>query len=153
MTALLDKLSDLSVRVGDIEARAEAFWAEQQERREQKISAMQAEVLARDESLKVAIHSKPDEIALTWAAFRTSLRDKAVSVRSEIETQRDSVRLNRKARRADLLEFNASLAIEFAIVAIEEAELAVAEAIDARLKADAPSNKPTGVSDNSPKPN
>ena len=137
MTTLSNKLADLSVRVGDIEARAEAFKAEQQEKRDQKVEALKAEVLARQESLQAAVQSKGDEIASAWGTLNQSMRVKAASVRNEIQAKKDAVDASRAANRADRLEFNAGLAIDFALVAMEDAELAVAEAIDARLKAEA----------------
>ena len=137
MTRLSDKLADVSVQVGDREARAEAFKAEQQEKREQKLAAMKADVRAQQDKLQAAVQSKSDEIASAWAAFNHSMQDKAVSVRNEIEARLDVIDAGRAERHADRLEFNAALAIDFALVAMEDAELAVAEAVNARLHSDA----------------
>ncbi|MGV6802712.1 MAG: hypothetical protein ACWA49_00800 [Ruegeria sp.] len=137
MTKLSDKLADLSVQVGDIEARAEAFKAEQQEKREQKVAAMKADVRAQQIKLQAAVQSTSDEIASAWAAFNQSMQDKTVSVRNEIEARLAAIDAGRAEHHADRLEFNAALAIDFALVAMEDAELAVAEAINARLHSDA----------------
>ncbi|WP_299640258.1 hypothetical protein, partial [uncultured Ruegeria sp.] len=75
MTKLSYKLADLSTRVGDIEARAEAFKAEQQEKREQKVVAMKADVQAQQDKLQAAVRSNSDEIASAWAAFNQSMQD------------------------------------------------------------------------------
>ena len=136
MTRLSDKLNDLSVRVGDIEARIEAFQSEQQDKRDQKVAALKADVKARQDSLHSTIQSKADEISTAWEVFNQSMRKKAESVRNQIEAKKDAIDADRAARRADRLEYNAVLAIDFAIVAMEDAELAVAEAIDARLHAE-----------------
>ena len=137
MTTLSTKLNDLSVRVGDIEARAEAFKAEQQEKRDEKVAAMKADVQERQDKLQSAVQSKGDEISSAWGAFNQSMKARADSVRSKIEAKKDAADAGRANRRADRLEANALFALDFALVAMEDAELAVAEAIDARLYAEA----------------
>ncbi|MFA3920686.1 hypothetical protein [Ruegeria hyattellae] len=140
MTKLSDKLADLSVRVGDIEARADAFKSEQKEKRELKVATMKADVQAQQDKLQTVVQSKSDEIASAWAALNQSMRDKATSVRKEFEAKKDAIDATHAEHRADRLEFNAALAIDFALVAMEDAELAVAEAIDARIQADVMNN-------------
>lgn len=137
MTRLSEKLTDLSVRVGDIEARVEAFQSEQQDKRDQRVATLKAEVKARQDKLQSAVHAKADEISTAWGTFNQSMQQKAESVRNQIEAKKDAIDAGRAARRADRLEFNAALAIDFALVAMEDAELAVTEAIDARLHANA----------------
>ncbi len=135
MTSLSEKLNDLSVRVGDIEARAEAFTREQQAKRDEKVAKMRSEVAARQDNLQAAVQDKGDEIASAWTAFNQSMRDRADSVRGQIEAKKDAIDAARAKRRADRLEYNAILAIDFALIAMEEAELSVAEAFDARIYA------------------
>jgi len=136
MTKLSEKLADLSVRVGDIEARAEAFTQEQQAKRDQTVAEMRAEVAARQDSLQAAAQDKGDEIASAWNAFNQSMRTRAYSIRGQIEAKKDAIDAATAKRRADRLEYNAILAIDFALIAMEDAELAVAEAFDARIYAD-----------------
>ena len=54
-----------------------------------------------------------------------------------IEAKKDAIDAERAGDRADRLEFNAVHSVNFALLAIEDAELAVAEAIDARIRSDA----------------
>lgn len=136
MTKLSEKLADLSARVGDIEARAEAFRTEQTEKRDLKVAELQAEVAARQERLQTAVAAKGDEISSAWGNFNGAMRARAEAVRQQIAAKKDAADANRAERRAERLELNAALAIDFALVAMEDAELAVAEAIDARLLAD-----------------
>lgn len=136
MSKLSEKLADLSIHVGDIEARAEAFTLEQEAKRDAKVTEMRAEVAARQENLQAAAKGKADEIASAWTAFNASMRARAEGVRTQIEAKKDAVDAARALRRADRLEVNAILAIEFAIVAMQDAELAAAEALDARIYAE-----------------
>ena len=107
MTTLSAKLNDLSVRVGDIEARAEAFKTEQQDKRDQKVAAMKADVQDKQDKLQSAVQAKGDEISSAWGAFNQSMRDRAQTVRSKIEAKKDAIDANRASRRADRLEVNA----------------------------------------------
>ena len=143
MPTLSEKLSDLSVRVGDIEARAAAFGADQREKRDLKIAEMRANFMARQDNLQAAIQMKGDDVADAWNAFNQSMRERFSNVRAQIGAKKDAFDASRANRRAERLENNAILAIDFALVAIEDAELAVAEAIDARLDAAALAGSPS----------
>ncbi len=136
MPTLSEQLADLSVRVGDIETRVAAFKHEQKEMRDQKVDALKSEVKAAHERLTSSIQTKGDEISSAWADFNQSMQAKAAAVRSTIEAKKDANDAERAQDRADRLEFNAAHSISFALLAIEDAELAVAEAIDARIHAD-----------------
>ena len=135
MTELSERIADLSVRVGDIEARAEAFTWEQEARRDEMVAEMRAAVVARQDALQVAVRDQGDQIASAWTAFNTSMRERAEGVKALIEAKKDAVNASRAQRRADRLEANAILAIDFALIAMEDAELAAAEAFDARIHA------------------
>ena len=136
MAQLLDKLADLSVRVGDLEARAEAFKRSQQKRRDRKVAQMKAEVQARQDKLQALAEANSDEIASAWTELNQSMRLKAERTRKQIEARKGAIDSGRAERRAVRLELNAMLAIDFASLAMGEAELAVAEAVDARIQAD-----------------
>ncbi len=136
MAKLSEKLADLSARAGDIEARAEAFHSEQQDKRDQKIAELKADIEAQQDKMQSAVQAKGDEISSAWSSFNASMRDKAGAVRAQIEAKKDAVDAGRAARRAERLEYNAMLTIDFALAAMDEAELAVIEAIDARAHSD-----------------
>jgi len=125
-----------SARVGDIEARVAAFKNEQKEMRDKKVDAMRAEVKAAQDRLTSSVQEKGDEIASAWDEFNQSMKAKADAVRSTIESKKDAIDAKRAEDRADRLELNAAHAVSFALLAIEDAELAVAEAIDARIHSD-----------------
>lgn len=136
MTKISEKLGDLSVRVGDIEARAEAFTSECEETRNQKVAELQANAKSQRDRIESAVQSKGDEISAAWTSLNQSMCEKAERVYKQIEAKKDTVDATRARDRADWLEANAMLAIDFAIAAMEDAELAAAQAIDARLHAD-----------------
>lgn len=141
MTKISEKLGDLSVRVGDIEARAEAFTSEREETRNQKVAELQANAKSQRDRIESAVQSKGDEISAAWTSLNQSMREKAERVYKQIEAKKDAVDATRARDRADWLEANAMLAIDFAVAAMEDAELAAAQAIDARLHADSFENE------------
>ena len=104
--------------------------------RDKKVNAMKAEVEAAQDRLTSSIQEKGDAIASAWADFNESMQAKAEAVRSTIEAKKDAIDAKRAEYRADRLEFNAAHSVSFALLAIEDAELAVAEAIDARIHSD-----------------
>ena len=136
MPTLSEQLADLSVRVGDIEARIAAFKDGQKEMRDKKVEALKADVEAAHDRLTSSFHTKSDQISSAWAEFHHSVEAKAHAVRSTIKAKKDAIDVKRAADRADQLEFNAAHSVSFALLAIEDAELAVAEAVDARIFAD-----------------
>ncbi len=136
MAKLSEKLADLSARVGDIEARAEAFRAAQQDKRDQTVAELKADIEAQQNKIQSAVQAKGDEISSAWSSFNSSVRNKASTVRAQIEAKKDAIDASRAGRRADRLEYNAMLTVDFALAAMDEAELAVIESIDARAHSD-----------------
>ena len=135
MITLSDKLADLSVRIGDVEARAYAFCFDTAEKRDQKIMEMQATVRALQDSLQSSVQGKDDEISSVWAELGQAQSTNVARVRAKAKSKKDVTGTVHARRRAESLGTNASLAIDFAIIAMLYAELAVAEALDARVHA------------------
>ncbi|WP_068113430.1 hypothetical protein [Tropicimonas marinistellae] len=135
MAALSDKLADLSVRVGDIEARTEAFCSESQAKRADKLDEMKSVAEGQESDLHVLAHSPKDKVTTAWAQSNRSMQLRAQTVRTLIGERKDAVDAERAVLRAKRSERNAALALDHALAAVAEAELAVAEALDARLRA------------------
>jgi hypothetical protein len=135
MTTLFEKLLDLSVRVGDIEARIAAFKATQTKQRDRKVCELKSEVQSYFQELENDIRAAEDEVSTTWTGVNQSLKEKAQKLRSLVEGKEQAVSLERAENRANRLEKNALFAIDFAALAVGEAEVAISEAIDARLHA------------------
>ncbi|SNS60921.1 hypothetical protein SAMN05421757_102855 [Tropicimonas sediminicola] len=132
---LSDKLSDLSVRVGDVEARAEAFRSESQAGRTRKLDELKAVAEAHRASLLVSDPAGEDDIEAAWAKFGRSILGRIDSVQLLVEPRKDAKDPKDAALRAERLERNAGMAVDHALAAAVDAELAVAEAVDARLRA------------------
>lgn len=137
MPTLSEQLADLSLRVGDMEARIMAFKSEKNEMRGNKVVSLKADANAAQERLTSELQATDHQISAPWAAFATAIKAKANAVRAMIGEEVDTTDPKRARKRAVRLEVNAEHSLRFALLAIEDAELAVAEAIDAGIHADA----------------
>ncbi|MEO9573576.1 hypothetical protein [Tateyamaria sp.] len=136
MANLSEKLADLAVIVGDIEARAEAFGREQKSRRKEKIADLRKTAKsARDQAIGAA-QSKQDQVSIAWSELHKSMVEREQKVRHQIEETKRSTDRSRAEDLANRLEANAEHALGLARVSIEEAELAIAMAVDARTQAE-----------------
>ncbi len=134
MTSLADKLADLSLVIGDIEARSEAFGKEQQIWRDEKIAVLQKSVNATRDLFSGQVQSKRDNLTSAWNDFQEAMKERDLCLHRHFEESEHSVELNQANELADRLEANAEYAISLAKLAIEEAELSTAKAIDARIR-------------------
>ena len=133
MATLSQTLGDLAVQIGDLEARAEAFRFESAASREQKIKEMRRAVATQQSKQKALLYATGGEISTAWSWFDRSMRERAEAIQTQIPAETDAVGAARDAHQTDRLECHARLAIAFAVIAVSEAELAVAEAISAGL--------------------
>ena len=136
MANLSEQLSDLSTRVAKIEARAAEFKQASQDQRDAKVRELKAGVEAARAQFTSNVQSVNENISSSWSALNQNLKSGVEKIRSDITTKKDAMDASRAKARADRLEDNAVASLGFAILAMEEAELAAVEAVDARLHAE-----------------
>ncbi|WP_319545747.1 hypothetical protein [Ruegeria conchae] len=136
MTKLSERLSDLSILIGDVEARAEAFFAESGDRRKQRIKALKDTLKRHQNQMESRIQSTESEIAVVWQDLAERLTERSEMARAQLVSTKTRADAHLADRCAAQLEQNAALALDFALVAMEDAELSALEAVDARLLAD-----------------
>lgn len=136
MTKLSEKLSDLSIQIGDVEARTEAFLAETSDRREQRIKALKDTLQQHQNQMQSRIQSAEDGIAGAWQDLAKSLNERFEAAHAQMVSTKARADAHLADRRAAQLEQSAALALDFALVAMEDAELSALKAVDARLLAD-----------------
>ncbi len=135
MTPLSEQLAELSKRAADVESRVEAFKKDAEDMREAKVAKLKADVESAQNRFESSVAAKKDEVTSAWAEFNTNMKARADKVKAEIEAKKEVIDKGRAERRAGRLEDNAAASIAFALLAMEDAEYAVAEAVDARLHA------------------
>ncbi len=136
MARLSEQLADLSARVATIEARAAELKQVTQDQRDAKLGELKAGVEAAHTKFTNDMQSVNESISSSWSKLNQGLKSGVEQIKSDVAAKREAVELNLAKARADRLEENAEVAIGFAILAIEEADLAIVEAVDARLHAE-----------------
>jgi hypothetical protein len=142
MAKLSEQLADLSVRAKHAEDAASAAEKEArdkvQARREQARAAATAAIEKVDQSMKSAgdsVKSAGDAAARKWTALQAKITGDLQSVKSAVAQKKQDWDVRRAESQADRLEWEASLAVDYAIAMVEQAELAVLDAVAGRIEA------------------
>jgi hypothetical protein len=133
---LSEQLADLSVRA---KRAQDAFSAAQKEardkfevRKQQAHAAATAAVAKVDQDLKTA----GDNATRDWSTMKAKVATDMAVLKAHVAEAKREHDAKRVQRRADRLEREAGFAIDYAIASVEQANLAVLDAIDGRLDAD-----------------
>jgi len=133
---LSELLADLSVRAKDTE---DAVHAAQNESRD-KIAALRQKAretaTAATEKVNQQIKSVNDTAARNWGAARAKIAADMAALKANVAHQKHEHDVRRAEKHADDLEWEAGFAIDSAIASIEQAKVAVLDALDARLDAE-----------------
>jgi hypothetical protein len=142
MEKLSEQLADLSVRAKHAEDAAAAAQKEAHDkvmaRRDQARADATAAIQKVDKSIKSAgdnARSAGDAAVKKWTALQTKVSGDLESLKSEIAQKKHDFDTRRAEKHADRLEWEASLAVDYAIAAIEQAEVAVLDAVAGRMQA------------------
>jgi hypothetical protein len=133
--SLSEQLSDLSVHAKNVE---DAFSAAQKEGHD-KIVARTKEAhdaaTAAVENAKRSIKSAGDLGAKKWEAAKAKVAADVDNLKARVASKKRSIDARIAENVAEDAEDNASWAIDYAIASVEQAKLAVFDAISARLDA------------------
>jgi hypothetical protein len=136
MKPISEQLAELSIRAKGTE---DAVAAAQQEahdkivaRREQAHAAATSAMAKVDHDLK----SAGDSAARNWDAVRAKVAADMAGLKANVAHAKHEHDVKRAEHRADRLEWEAGFAIDYAIASIEQAKLAVLDAVDSRVAAE-----------------
>jgi hypothetical protein len=142
MAKLSEQLADLSVRAKHAEDAVAAAQKEAHDkvmaRRDKARTDATAAIQKVDKSIKSAgdnVRSAGDVAAKKWTALQTKVAGDLESLKSEIAQKKHDWDARRAESHADRLEWEASLAVDYAIAAVEQAEVAVLDAVAGRMEA------------------
>jgi len=142
MAKLSEQLADLSVRAKHAEDAVAAAQKEAHDkvlaRREQARAAATAAAEKVNREIKSAgdsVKSAGDAAAKKWTAFQTKISNDLQSIKEGIAQKKHDLDVRHAEKHADHLEWEAGLAVDYAIAAVEQAELAVLDAVAGRLEA------------------
>jgi hypothetical protein len=131
-----EQLADLSVRAKDTE---NAFTAAQKEAKE-KVAARKQQARAAAttavEKVNQEIKSAGNKTARDWNTVKAKLAADMNSLKGNVAREKHKLDVNHAENYADQMEWEAGFAIDYAIASVEQAKLAVLDAIDSRSAAE-----------------
>ena len=136
MKKLSEYLQELTDHVANAEKKAAAAEQGSKEKVEASIMKTKVDAKARQESFKTKVQEKHSTAASQWEELQDNYNQKILQIKNKRETEKEAREVKKANKRADDAESYAEAAILFVYLAIDEAEIAVLEAIDARAYAE-----------------
>ena len=136
MSKLSDDLQGLSEHVENAEKKVAAAEQQSKEKVEASLKKSREDAKARQESFKASVKAKQANAALQWEELQANHNKKVQEIKNKIETEKEAREVKKAQKRADDAASYAAAAIMYVYLGIDEAEVAVLEAIDAQAYAD-----------------
>ena len=133
---LSKQLSDLSIRAKNAEDAAAAAEKEAHDKIEARVSQARAAATAAAEKVDQAVKSAKDKTSRNWNALQTKIASDIDSLKSAVGKQQRKLDSKLAENDAERLEWDAGVAVDYAIASVEQAKLAVLDAIAGRMEAE-----------------
>src|SRR6516162_4124485 len=127
---LSEQLADLSVRAKHAEDAFSTAQKEAHDKLEARKQKARADATTAVEKVNQKIKSENDDAVRDWNAVKAKVAADIAALKANV------VEVKQADRRADRLEWEAGFAIDYAIASVEQANLAVLDAIDGRVQAE-----------------
>ena len=135
MKPLDQQLADMSVCAKEAQ---DAFATARKETHDKVVARREqarASAAALADRVDKEIHDVGDAVAGQWTALRAKVTADIDRLKTTYEQRQHDRSVDRVAQRADRLESEAGVAIDFALASIEDAKRAVLDAVAARIEA------------------
>lgn len=133
LSELLRELADRAENAGN---KAAAVEKETSEKVHAAIEASKADAKARQDEFKANVADKKSAASSDWKKLQAEHNERVEKIKSSIAAKKDAANRKIAEHRADDAEDCAADSIYFALMAIDDAEIATLEAIDARAYAE-----------------
>ena len=133
---LSEQLSDLSVRAKSAEQALDGAEKEAHDKIAARKEQAHAAATKAVEKVNQEVKSANDTATRNWAAVKAKIADDMSHLKADIAQKKHEHDVTRAESRADRLEWEAGFAIDYAIASVEQAKLAVLDAVDGRLGAE-----------------
>lgn len=133
---LSEQLSNLSARAKRAEDNFAATRTEAREKREQRREQVKASAEATIQKVDSAVKSAGDKAERGWNSFQTKVDADIDSLNRNIAQKKHDIDARQAQNLADDREFEAAVAIDYALASVDQAELAVIDAVIARVDAE-----------------
>ena len=136
MAKLSEQLAELSVRAKNAEDAVAAAEKEAREKVEQRREQARAAATEATEKVNQKVKSVKDSATRNWNALEAKIAADIQALKAGIAERKREREAGRAERNAERLEWEAGFAIDYAVASIEQAQLAVLDAIAGRVEAE-----------------
>jgi hypothetical protein len=133
---LSEQLADLSVRAKSAEEALDAAEKEAHDTIEARKQQARAAATKAVEKVNQEVKSASGTATRDWSAVKAKIADDMNHLKANVAQAKHEHDVERAETRADRLEWEAGFAIDYAIASVEQARLAVLDAVDGRLAAE-----------------
>ena len=133
---LSQQLADLSVRAKNAEDAVAAAEKEAHEKIETRKEQARTAAAKAAEKVKQDIESVDDTAARNWTAVRTKVAADIDSLKAGAARVKHDLDARQAEHHAERMEWEAGVAIDYAIASVEQAKLAVLDAVSSRAEAE-----------------
>ena len=133
---LSQQLADLSVRAKNAEDAVAAASKEAHGKIEARKEEARAAAAKATEKVKQEIESVRDTAAKNWTAVRAKIAGDIDTLKAGVARAKHDVDVRHAESHAERLEWEARVAIDYAIASVEQAKLAVLDAVSSRAEAE-----------------
>jgi hypothetical protein len=135
--SISEQVDALQARVAELKSSADQARRETNEQVKARISQAKTDIAARQSAGKEKAGQAADRTQSQWKSMQADTAAKMQAVQDRIGRQRDQRDVKRAEREAEDAEADAADALDYADWVVDQAQLAVLDAIDARSWADA----------------
>ena len=132
-----DQVDALQERAAELKSSFEQARRESREQVKARINETRADIAARQGATNKKAQQAAGRAQSGWKAMQADAAAKMQALQDRIDRKREQNDAKMAEQDAEFAEVNASDALDYAAWAVEQAELAVLDAVDARASADA----------------
>jgi hypothetical protein len=133
---LSDQLADLSVHAKKAEDTVAAAQKETHDKILSRWEQARTDAAATTERVNQQIQSAGDSVAKDWNARKAKISADIDALKAKVVRKKHELDARRAEKEADRLERDAGVAIDYAIAAVDQARLAVLDAVAGRIQAE-----------------
>jgi chromosome segregation ATPase len=141
--SLSDQLNALQKQAEDLKSFADQARHETNEEIKARVAKARADITARQDAIKATVGQATDQAQSQWQALKAEAAARAQDLRDRMDRQRDERDAKKAERQAEAAETDAADALDYALWVVDQAELAVLDAISARSWADEQAASPS----------
>ena len=133
---LSKQLADLSVRAKNVEDTVAAAQKEARDKVEARREQAHAAATAATEKVDQEVKSLKNTATRNWNALQAKIAADIDALKAGIAQRKREREIGRTENNAETLEWEAGVAIDYAVASIEQARLAVLDAVAVRVEAE-----------------